>query len=145
MFKSEIETLSIEASNPNELLDGRVLCALAHLRLQESHPGEAKQLVHTCLLVVPIHQDSRWIVRQVLRTLASAQSSRKNYEGAETSLLQALRLTAIRELDDASAAPMPSSSSMMVVHDLRQLYKHVGEKAKYKDLRLRYLSGFGEE
>jgi hypothetical protein len=34
---------------------------------------------------------------------------------------------------------------MMVVHDLRQLYKHVGEKAKYKDLRLRYLSGFGEE
>jgi hypothetical protein len=145
IFESEIETLCIEASDPTEVLDGRVLCDLAHLRLRESHFEQAEQLAQTCLLAVRIHDDSRWIARQVSRTLASAQVAMNNYDGAETSLLQALQLTTIRQLDDASAPPVLSSSSMMVVDDLRQLYKHVGEKAKYEALCLRYPSAFGDD
>jgi hypothetical protein len=145
IFESEIKTLCIEASDPTEVLDGRVLCDLAHLRLRESHFEQAEQLAQTCLLAVRIHDDSRWIARQVSRTLASAQVAMNNYEGAETSLLQALQLTTNRQLDDASAPPVLSSSSMMVVDDLRQLYKHVGEKAKYEALCLRYPSAFGDD
>lgn len=143
-FEPEIQTLCIEASDPNEILDGRVLCDLAHLRLRESQFEQAEQLAQTCLLAVRIHRDLRWIARQVLRTLASAQGSVNNYEGAEKSLLQALQLTTNRQLDDASAPLALSSSSMMVVDDLRQLYKHVGEKAKYEALCLRYPSAFGD-
>ena len=145
MFESEIAALCIEASDPSEVLDGRVLCDLAHLRLRQSHYGQAEQLAQTCLLAVRIHHDSRWIARQVLRTLASAQASMNNYEGAETSLLQALQLTTIRQLDDASAPLVLSSSSMMVVDDLRQLYKRIGEKAKYETLCLSYPSAFDND
>lgn len=68
-----------------------------------------------------------------------------NYEGAETSLLQALQLTTIRQLDDASAPLVLSSSSMMVVDDLRQLYKRIGEKAKYETLCLNYPNAFDSD
>jgi hypothetical protein len=144
-FQSEIKTLSVEASDPNEVLDGRALCDLAHLRLRESHFVKAEQLAQTCLLAVQIHHEPRWIARQVSRTLASAQASMENYAGAEASLLQALQLTTDRQLDDASAPPVLSSSSMMVVDDLRQLYKRVGEEAKYEALCLRYPSALGSE
>jgi len=143
-FETEIETLSIEASDPTELLDGRVICDLAHLRLRESRFEKAEQLARTCLVAVQIHQDSRWIVRQVLRTLASAQLSMNNLEAAKSSLLQALQLTTNRQLDDALAPPVLSSSSMMVVDDLRQLYKHAGEEAKYEALCLKFPSAFGD-
>jgi hypothetical protein len=144
-FESEIEALSVEASDPNEILDGRVLCDLAHLRLRESHFEKAEQLARTCLVAVQVHHDSRWIARQVLRTLASAQVSLNNYEGAEVSLLQALQLTAVRQLESTSAPPVLSSSSMMVVDDLRQLYKQSGEIGEYEALCLRYPSAFGDE
>jgi len=144
-FQPEIEALSIEASDPNEVLDGRALCDLAHLRLRESHFERAEQLARACLLAVQIHHEPRWIARQVSRTLASAQASMNNYGGAEISLLQALQLTTNRELDDISAPPVLSSSSMMVVDDLRQLYRRVGEEAKYEALCLRYPSAFGDE
>lgn len=65
-----------------------------------------------------------------------------NYGGAEMSLQQALQLTTNRQLDDVSAPPVLSSSSMMVVDDLRQLYKHVGDKAKYETLCSSYPSAF---
>ena len=144
-FEPEIEALVVEASDQNEVLDGRVLCDLAGLRLRQSRFEAAVQLARTCLLAVQVHNDSRWIARQVLRALASAQSALNDYKGAETSLLRALQLTTIRQLDDASAPLVLSSSSMMVVDDLRQLYKHVGEMAKYKALCLKYPSAFGEE
>ena len=144
-FQPEIEALSLEASDPSEILDGRALCDLAHLRLRESHFEKAEQLARTCLLAVQIHHEPRWIARQVSRTLASAQFSMNNYEGAKMSLLQALQLTTNRELDDISAPPVLSSSSMMVVDDLRQLYKRVGEEAKYEALCLRYPKAFGDE
>jgi hypothetical protein len=144
-FESEIEALVVEASDQNKILDGRVLCDLAGLRLRQSRFEAAVQLARKCLLAVQIHNDSRWIARQVLRALASAQSAMNDYGGAETSLLHALRLTTNRELDDTSAPLVLSSSSMMVVDDLRQLYRIVGEEAKYRALCLSYPSAFGEE
>ena len=145
LFESEIQDLSAEASDPIEVLHGRVLCDLAGLRLRESRFEEAEQLAHTCLLAVQIHHDSRWIARQVLRTLASAQASMNNCEGAEMSLLRALQLTTVRQLDDDSAPLVLSSSSMMVVDNLRELYKRVGEDVKYEALCLRFPSAFGDE
>ena len=145
IFESEIEALCIEVSDPSEVLDGRVLCDLAHLRQQGSHLEQAERLARACLLAVQIHHDSRWIARRVLRTLASAQASMDNHDGAEKSLLEALQLTTIRQLDDASAPLVLSSSSMMVVDDLRQLYKHFGDKTKYDALCLSYPSAFGDD
>lgn len=145
LFESEIQDLSAEASDPNEVLDGRVLCDLAGLRLRESRFEEAEELAHTCLLAVQIHHDSRWIARQVLRTLASAQASMHNCKGAEMSLLRALQLTTVRQLDDDSAPLVLSSSSMMVVDDLRELYKRVGEEVKHEALCLRFPSAFDGE
>jgi hypothetical protein len=137
-FESDIEALVVEASDQNEILDGRVLCDLAGLRLRQFRFEAAVQLARACLMAVQIHNDSRWIARQVLRALASAQSAMNDYGGAETSLLHALRLTTNRELDDTSAPLVLSSSSMMVVDDLRQLYRLVGEEAKYRALCLSY-------
>lgn len=77
-FESDMKALCIEASEPTETLDGRVLCDLAHLRLLESHLEQAEQLAQTCLLAVRMHYASRWIERQVSRTLASVQVAMNN-------------------------------------------------------------------
>ncbi|KAM0713002.1 hypothetical protein Q7P35_000453 [Cladosporium inversicolor] len=145
LFESDIQDFSVEASDPNEVLDGRVLCDLAGLRLRESRFEDAEKLAHMCLLAVQIHQDSRWITRQVLRTLASAQASMNNCEGAEMSLLRALQLTTVRQMDDASSPLVLSSSSMMVVDDLGQLYKRIGEGMKYRALCSRFPGAFRDE
>lgn len=67
-----------------------------------------------------------------------------DYESTEFSLRQALAFVTINTSEPASVPRTLSSSSMMVVDDLRQLYRLHGELEKYAALRLQYLTAFDD-
>lgn len=143
-FEPHIDVLSAEASNDIDVPDARVLCDLAHLHLRRLRFRQAVQISRACLSAIKTQSGPDWIARNVLRTMASAQSAEGDYEGAMSSLHQALALVTINQSEPASVPRTLSSSSMMVVDDLRQLYKLRGELDKYATLRLQYPTAFDD-
>lgn len=143
-FEPQIDALSSEASNEIGVADARVLCDLAFLHLRRRKFRQAAQISRACLSDVQTQSGSDWIARNVLRTLAAAKSAEGDYESAGCSLRQALTMVTINQSEPASVTCTLSSSSVMVVDDLRQLYKLRGDLEAYATLRLQYPTAFDD-